>query len=124
VTLSKAPPIPRDIGMTEGHGGPLPSAPPSRRTTTSRMPPGRASGTKDHDELRETIEAYLASNPQNYYETLGIDRTAPTPTIRSAFFQLARVWHPDRLPAELSDLKSRVTKAFASMGEAHQTLCD
>src|SRR5690606_29137163 len=57
-------------------------------------------------------------------EILGIERGADAATIRSAFFQLAKVWHPDRLPEDLKDLKSVVGTAFAKMGEAHQTLAD
>src|SRR5690606_39022129 len=122
VTLSKPPGVPRD--MTTSERGGLPSSPPSQRALASKTPVSRAPAAKNHEELREKIEAHLAAHPQNHYEVLGIDRTAPIATIRSAFFQLARIWHPDRLPPELADLKSQVTRAFAAMGEAHQTLSD
>jgi curved DNA-binding protein CbpA len=42
--------------------------------------------------------------------------------IQSAFLQLAKQWHPDRLPSALSDLKPEVTRVFARMTEAHQIL--
>jgi curved DNA-binding protein CbpA len=74
--------------------------------------------------MRKEIEDYQALNPQNHYEVLGVDRKANTASIRSAFFQLARTWHPDRLPTDLADLKPIVTKAFAAMGDAHHTLSD
>jgi curved DNA-binding protein CbpA len=74
--------------------------------------------------LRQQIEDYKARDPKNHYDVLGIDRKANSSAIRTAFFQLARTWHPDRLPADLADLKPVVTKAFAAMGEAHQTLSD
>jgi curved DNA-binding protein CbpA len=73
---------------------------------------------------REEIEAYRARNPKNHFEVLGISLDGDASAVRGAFFQLARVWHPDRLPAELSELKSFVTKTFAAMGEAHQLLSD
>lgn len=129
VTLSRPPALPRDIGITEGPAsGPLPSVAPARATTSPRMARG-ASGAAGAagagiDNLRATIEAHLSASPQNHYDLLGISREANTATIRSAFFQLARVWHPDRLPKELEDLRPAVTRTFALMGEAHQMLSD
>lgn len=128
VTLSRPPAVPRDVGITEGESHvPSPSVPPSRRTGTnthgSKGLAGRAA-TSSTDNLRDTIRAHLEKNPQNHYEVLGIDREANTSTIRAAFFQLARVWHPDRLPQELDDLKPQVTRMFSLMGEAHQCLSD
>jgi curved DNA-binding protein CbpA len=124
VTLSRAPSIPMDLGLAQGDGGaPPPSLPPNSMRNTSTRPrtstaPGASPG------LRKTIEEYLEQKPNNHYEVLGISNDANSSTIRSAFFQLARVWHPDRLPDDLKDLKSQVTKAFSSMGDAHQTLSD
>ncbi len=128
ITLSRPPAVPRDIGIHEGDSdGPLPSVPPSRRTgTTTRVSRGPASrsATSSEDSLRETIVSHLEKDPKNHYEVLGIDKDAATSTIRAAFFQLARVWHPDRLPKELDDLRPQVTRMFALMGEAHQCLSD
>jgi curved DNA-binding protein CbpA len=128
VTFSKPPGVPRDIGLADGpvSDGALPSVPPARASTNprgSRATTGRV-GSSSADGLRATIEAYLASSPRNHYERLGIPQDANTATIRAAFFQLARVWHPDRLPKELEDLKPAVTRTFALMGEAHQMLSD
>jgi curved DNA-binding protein CbpA len=76
------------------------------------------------EKLKTEIKAWQDGDPKNHYEVLGVANDADTSTIRSAFFQLARTWHPDRLPKELSEYKSIVNKAFAAMGEAHQTLSD
>lgn len=124
VTASGSPAVPGDFSPSEGPAS-GPSLPPARATTSPRVPRAStgASGTKT-DGLRATIEAYLAVHPQNHYEILGIGREASTATIRSAFFQLARVWHPDRLPNELEDLRPAVTRTFSRMGEAHQMLSD
>lgn len=91
----------------------------SRRSTTSPRP----SSELTHN-LREEIEAYLEREPKTHYEVLGIEPSASTAAVRSAFFQLARRWHPDRIPQELSDLRGAVNQAFAKMGDAHQTLMD
>lgn len=95
------------------------SLPPSKAGHGSRF-----SQTAPSDDLRKIIQQYQARGPQTHYEVLGIERGADAATIRSAFFQLAKVWHPDRLPQDLKDLKSVVGAAFAKMGEAHQTLAD
>lgn len=125
VTLSRPPALPRDLGITDG-SGPSQSGPPSRASTNPRMSRGSPSFTSGGgtENLRATIEAHLAAGPRNHYDLLGITREASVATIRSAFFQLARVWHPDRLPKELDDLKPAVTRTFALMGEAHQMLSD
>lgn len=60
----------------------------------------------------------------NYYELLGAKRGAATLEIQNAFFQLAKKWHPDRLPAGLSELRDLVTRTFARMTEASQVLLD
>lgn len=127
VTFSKAPGVARDLSVGDGpaSGRSLPSDTPARTSTNPRVSRGTGRvGSSSADGLRATIEAHLASSPRNHYEVLGIASDATTATIRSAFFQLARVWHPDRLPNELEDLKPAVTRTFALMGEAHQMLSD
>jgi tetratricopeptide (TPR) repeat protein len=74
--------------------------------------------------LRDAILQWDTSPPETFYDVLGVDRTADAASIRVAFFQLAKQWHPDRLPASLADLRPIVTRAFARMGEAHQLLSD
>ena len=74
--------------------------------------------------LRDAIVQWETSPPETFYDVLGVDRGADAAAIRVAFFQLAKQWHPDRLPAALADLRPVVTRAFARMGEAHQLLSD
>jgi curved DNA-binding protein CbpA len=58
----------------------------------------------------------------NYYEILGVDRSATTTVIQAAFFQLAKKWHPDRLPQALGSAREAATRIFSRMSEAHQVL--
>ncbi|HEX4338229.1 MAG TPA: DnaJ domain-containing protein [Polyangiaceae bacterium] len=58
----------------------------------------------------------------NYYQILGIAQDAPMNAIQSAFFQLAKQWHPDRLSPELGDLRDLTMRIFSRMSEAHQVL--
>ena len=61
---------------------------------------------------------------EDYFEVLGVERDAPAEAIRAAYFRLAKIWHPDRLPPELAPFRAEVTHVFAHMTRAHQTLCD
>lgn len=56
------------------------------------------------------------------YEVLGVPKEAETTAIQGAFFQLARYWHPDKLPVELRNQRDLATKVFSRMTEAHQVL--
>jgi len=83
-----------------------------------------ASLTPEEAEFAAEVQRYLDHPPKNLYECLGLLRGADTSQVRTAFFQLARRWHPDKLPAALAHYRSTVTRAFADMGEAHQVLMD
>jgi len=133
ITAPRHPSIPSGLGAPEpsapmastpGASAAGASAPPARpsRTSTASRSFSKAPGATD--AFRAEVEAYETTPPQNHYEQLGVDKKADSSTIRSAFFALARRWHPDRLPAELEDIRATVTKAFAAMGEAHGTLSD
>ena len=55
---------------------------------------------------------------------LGITQEATPEEVKAAYFNLARVWHPDKLPSHLGDVKESCSRVFARMSEAHQTLTD
>ncbi len=109
---------------------PQPRPRSSHPTRESSMPPRSNGPTAPKRSLEETEafrrEVLVRERRGNlsYYEQLGVDATTDAATIRAAFFQLAKRWHPDRLTDELSDLREVVTRTFAHMGEAHQVLTD
>jgi tetratricopeptide (TPR) repeat protein len=55
---------------------------------------------------------------------LSIDKDASVEEVQAAYFQLAKAWHPDRIPAPLLDVKEQCATVFSHMSEAHQTLTD
>jgi curved DNA-binding protein CbpA len=74
---------------------------------------------------RAEIEKRLATiETEDYFQVLGVSREATSQEIQNAYFALAKAWHPDRLPPELSDLKSGAQKVMAKVNEARQTLVD
>jgi curved DNA-binding protein CbpA len=61
---------------------------------------------------------------EDYYQMLGITVEATVDQVKTAYFSLAKSWHPDRLPADLLDVKPLVARVFARFSEAYQTLTD
>jgi curved DNA-binding protein CbpA len=74
---------------------------------------------------RDEIQRRMATlDSEDYFAMMAVDRTATPDQIRATYFALAKSWHPDRLPNELSDLKPQVARVFARLSEAYQTLVD
>jgi molecular chaperone DnaJ len=62
----------------------------------------------------------VAATKRDYYEVLGISKTAAADEIKSAFRQLAKKWHPDRNP----DKKAEAEEKFKEIAEAYGVLSD
>ena len=60
-----------------------------------------------------------ATRPRDYYEVLGVPRTASEKEIQSAFRKLARQYHPDVNPNH-----AEATAKFKEINEAHEVLRD
>ncbi len=58
-------------------------------------------------------------NFRNYYDILGVDRTASEADIKQAYRQLARKYHPDLNPGNKS-----AEETFKTVGEAYEVLSD
>lgn len=123
----------------------IPAAPASVRPTSTgsatsqnRIPVASADGPKSarpstrvpiagggEDALRTKILTKAeAVDSQNHYEVLGISHSTPKEDVQKAFFTLAKVWHPDKLPMALSDVRDACSKVFARLSEAHAVLMD
>lgn len=76
------------------------------------------------ERRKEIGERAAKIDTETYFAMLGIDPAASNDVMQSAYFALAKKWHPDRLPQELSDVKEQAGKVFARMSEAFQTLSD
>jgi curved DNA-binding protein CbpA len=101
---------------------PLPPAGPSGPPQPA--PPVAASASSTSDAFRRELAERFSSTKQSYYQLLGVSEDAPSPAIASAFFQLAKRFHPDRLGPEFDDVRDQATRLFARMTEAHQVLSD
>ncbi|MBX3192606.1 MAG: DnaJ domain-containing protein [Labilithrix sp.] len=58
------------------------------------------------------------------FESLGLADGASVEAVRAAFFRLTKLWHPDKLPADLEPFRVECTKIFDQMVRAHQVLTD
>jgi DnaJ-domain-containing protein 1 len=115
-------PLPRR-GTSSAGAAPSPATPPP--THAHHPPPAAATVTTTmrRGPGREEIDARLgALDDQTFFQILGLDESATIDTVQSTYFALAKVWHPDRLPNDLQDVKPHVARIFARMNEAFQTL--
>jgi tetratricopeptide (TPR) repeat protein len=55
---------------------------------------------------------------------LDVAEDATGEEIRAAYFRLARVWHPDRLPPALADVRPACEEVFAKMTDAFRVLME
>jgi DnaJ-class molecular chaperone len=63
----------------------------------------------------------MGTAPQDYYQTLGVARTASADEIKKAFRRLARQYHPD---LHSGAKKAEMEKKFKELNEAHEVLSD
>jgi tetratricopeptide (TPR) repeat protein len=55
---------------------------------------------------------------------LGVRADASIEAARAAYFRLARLWHPARIPEALDNVRSECEHIFIKLGEAHRILTD
>jgi len=63
----------------------------------------------------------MATTARDYYQTLGIARSASADDIKKAFRRLARQYHPD---LHTGAKKAEMEKKFKELNEAHEVLSD
>ena len=88
------------------------------------MPPLPPAGlSEEHRKRWEEIGRVIAMmDRQNYFEMLGVKESADASDIRGKYMKLAKLWHPDRLPKELSTLRPWVEEIFHLFTLARDTL--
>lgn len=77
------------------------------------------------DERRQAIEerAQLLAT-HDPYQILGVPKQASPQEIQGAFIKAAKVFHPDRLPEGLSDLRLAADRVFSAINDAYKLLTD
>ena len=72
-------------------------------------------------EIRRRAAGLATESP---FATLGLVEGASGEAARAAYFRLARLWNPDRLPLEREEVRGEVTRIFAHMTQARVLLTD
>jgi tetratricopeptide (TPR) repeat protein len=113
------PPSSRNVSTAPAAPGSSPSmpAPPLSQPAAALTP-------EQTTVKQKIIERAAQISGQDYFQMLGLDRAATPEMVQKAFFALAKVWHPDRLPPALIDVKDACSKVFTHLTEAQATLCD
>lgn len=60
----------------------------------------------------------------SYYDVLGVETAASPDELKSAYYELARRYHPDRFRKTEPALLARLESAFARITQAYETLSD
>ncbi|MBS2016254.1 MAG: DnaJ domain-containing protein [Deltaproteobacteria bacterium] len=72
-------------------------------------------------ELREKATTILTGD---HFAALGVGRSASAEEVKKAYLDRVKVWHPDRVPPGLDDLKPLFGEVFARLDAARSTLTD
>ena len=88
--------------------------------TPAPVQPARR-GELSRDQLAELARLLRAMSQLDYYELLGLQKTAAPGEIKKAFYAASRTWHPDRfyhhtdagLREGVHELYKRITEAYA-----------
>jgi curved DNA-binding protein CbpA len=78
------------------------------------------------DVTLENVEAFLERlrRAESHYDVLGVESTAGPTELKSAYYNLARRYHPDRYRKAQPALLTRMESAFARITQAYDTLLD
>jgi tetratricopeptide (TPR) repeat protein len=105
------------------------AAPQPMRSSAPPPPlqlPDPPSGLSPDHAVRwaEIIDRAKRIDRSDYFAMLDLSRDATQSEVQAAFLNLAKKWHPDRLPSELGPVRDACSRVFARMNEAHSNLAD
>ncbi|MFO0597104.1 MAG: DnaJ domain-containing protein [Myxococcaceae bacterium] len=117
------PPPPSTTGSQLAFKPPAPSAPASTGSQPALKPAPPPSAADQ--QLSIQIEARFAQLARkDHFLTLGIAPTSTREQVKSAFLNLAKTFHPDRLPPSLPHLAQKMSAVFEGIRDAYETLYD
>jgi curved DNA-binding protein CbpA len=103
----------------DGSAGTTPTLPvPAYPTTELESPCDLAL-----DRRREILQLYYQLETLDYYRLLDVTVDADRKTIKSAYYERVKVYHPDRYYGKnLGDFRVKLEKCFARLTAAYETL--
>ncbi len=119
----------RAVKATPAKDAPAKQAAPveaeSKSEPKSPMVPQATSEAEEQRDAQSEIEALFAKirSTTDYYQTLGVRRSANTGDIKRAYYALAKRFHPDRFRRDADTAQlARIESAFAQIAQAYDTL--
>ena len=80
-------------------------------------------GDLSEAQKRRVLVAFYGLEGKNYYQLLGLDQDADKKAVRSAYFELSRLFHPDSMfGKELGTFKTKMETVFKRLTEAYEVL--
>jgi curved DNA-binding protein CbpA len=75
-------------------------------------------------DINISLTEYLerVEGAETLYDVLGVDSKAKLAEIKHAYFQMAKLFHPDRYHRERGDMLRRIQVAFTQIAHAYETL--
>ncbi|MBC7899732.1 MAG: DnaJ domain-containing protein, partial [Saprospiraceae bacterium] len=75
-------------------------------------------------EKEISLEEYLerVEKAETHYDIMGVAQNAPISEIKSSYFSMAKLFHPDRYHRESVGIQRRVQVAFTGLAHAYETL--
>jgi tetratricopeptide (TPR) repeat protein len=96
--------------------------PPSSSPSSAGRPPPPSAADQ---QLAAQIEARFAQLARrDHFLTLGIEPSASREQVKASFLNLAKTFHPDRLPPSLPHLAQKMSAVFEGIREAYEVLFD
>ncbi len=108
-----------------GFRGEQKTAPPPPRETAPASPPP-VEREPAPDTQPEDVENFLVrmKNARTHYEVLDVGSGVSATELKTVYYQLARLYHPDRFRKSDAGLVARIESAFARITQAYDTLHD
>lgn len=80
-------------------------------------------GDLSEAQKRRVLVAFYGLEGKNYYQQLGVDQDADKKAVRSAYFELSRLFHPDSMfGKDLGTFKTKMETVFKRLTEAYEVL--
>lgn len=102
------------VGFREAYGVPAPSLQPAAPGSQKPPKPEPPSSVPDPTQPLTL---------QSAYSLLGVVATSPREQIKSAYRQLVRRYHPDRLASSTSEERRIATDRMTAINQAYHLLC-
>ncbi|QDE67251.1 molecular chaperone DnaJ [Myxococcus xanthus] len=117
-----------NMGVLGGRPTAAPSATPAPTSEPAAAPAPAASEPPRPDEARlaQKLEQRFADvqAKRDHFYVLGVPQDATRDQVKTAFLNLAKIFHPDRLPPSLPHMAPKITAVFEAIREAYEVLYD